>query len=179
MNSIHAQHNNTSSFKRTGPSIGVATGIMFRFDKSKEGANDNWGGEDPASEKNYDNDDDNDAIDGGDKKKGGGMPWWDLGNNNNNKHNNNNNNNNNNNGGNNPPPWSNLKGRLARAFLNFLDEHGDYRSSLEEAAARAAAAEANSLWLRDRLKKRELMMKNIGGRRRRRRTGGGGGRRWR
>ncbi|KAL7540287.1 hypothetical protein ACHAXR_010006 [Thalassiosira sp. AJA248-18] len=43
-----------------------------------------------------------------------------------------------------------LKAKLARAFLNFLDEHGDYRTELEEAAARAAAAEANSLWAKDR-----------------------------
>ena len=47
-----------------------------------------------------------------------------------------------------PPLFWNLKARLARSFLNFLDEHGNYRSSLEEAAARAAAAEANSLWAR-------------------------------
>ncbi|EJK67480.1 hypothetical protein THAOC_11478, partial [Thalassiosira oceanica] len=32
------------------------------------------------------------------------------------------------------------KARLARMFLNFLDEHGDYRTQLEETAARAAAA---------------------------------------
>ena len=43
-----------------------------------------------------------------------------------------------------------LKGRLARMFLNFLDEHGDYRTSLEEAAARAAAASASSLLAKDR-----------------------------
>ena len=49
-------------------------------------------------------------------------------------------------------PWTGLKARMARAFLNFLDEHGDYRSGLEEAAARAAVAEANSLWAKDRLK---------------------------
>ena len=35
-------------------------------------------------------------------------------------------------------------------LLNFLDEHGNYRESLEESAARAAAAEANSLLARDR-----------------------------
>lgn len=43
-----------------------------------------------------------------------------------------------------------VKGRLARMFLNFLDEHGDYRTSLEEAAARAAAASASSLLAKDR-----------------------------
>lgn len=43
-----------------------------------------------------------------------------------------------------------LKGRLARMFLNFLDEHGDYRTQLEEAAARAAAASASSLLAKDR-----------------------------
>ena len=43
-----------------------------------------------------------------------------------------------------------VKARLARAFLNFLDEHGDYRTDLETAAARAAAAEANSLFAKDR-----------------------------
>jgi len=43
-----------------------------------------------------------------------------------------------------------FKGRIARMLLNFLDEHGNYRESLEEAAARAAAAEANSLLARDR-----------------------------
>ena len=48
-----------------------------------------------------------------------------------------------------------LKARLARAFLNFLDEHGDYRSELEEAAARAAAAEANSLFAKDRRNKKK------------------------
>jgi len=42
-----------------------------------------------------------------------------------------------------------FKGRIARMLLNFLDEHGNYRESLEEAAARAAAAEANSLLARD------------------------------
>ncbi|KAL7551323.1 hypothetical protein ACHAWF_014507 [Thalassiosira exigua] len=47
-------------------------------------------------------------------------------------------------------PGLNLKAKLARAFLGFLDEHGNYRSQLEEAAARAAAAEANSLFARDR-----------------------------
>mmetsp|Transcript_1438 Transcript_1438/g.2910 ORF Transcript_1438/g.2910 Transcript_1438/m.2910 type:complete len:1474 (-) Transcript_1438:210-4631(-) len=41
-----------------------------------------------------------------------------------------------------------FKGRVARMLLNFLDEHGNYRESLEEAAARAAAAEANSLLAR-------------------------------
>ncbi len=44
-----------------------------------------------------------------------------------------------------------FKGRIARMLLNFLDEHGNYRESLEEAAARAAAAEANSLLARDLL----------------------------
>ena len=43
-----------------------------------------------------------------------------------------------------------LKARLARAFLNFLDEHGDYRTELEATAARAAAAEANSLFAKDK-----------------------------
>jgi hypothetical protein len=43
-----------------------------------------------------------------------------------------------------------LKGRLARMFLNFLDEHGNYRIQLEEAAARAAAASASSLLAKDR-----------------------------
>ncbi|KAL9190063.1 hypothetical protein ACHAXT_007274 [Thalassiosira profunda] len=43
-----------------------------------------------------------------------------------------------------------VKAKLARAFLNFLDEHGDYRTTLEEAAARAAAAEAGALWAKDR-----------------------------
>lgn len=43
-----------------------------------------------------------------------------------------------------------LKGRLARMFLNFLDEHGDYRTQLEEAAARAAAATAGSMLAKDR-----------------------------
>ena len=64
-----------------------------------------------------------------------------------------------------PPMFWNLKARLARSFLDFLDEHGNYRSSLEEAAARAAAAEANSLWARD----------NENGRERRRRSTDGGG----
>lgn len=35
-------------------------------------------------------------------------------------------------------------------FLDFLDEHGDYRTQLEEAAARAAAASASSLLAKDR-----------------------------
>mmetsp|Transcript_11163 Transcript_11163/g.19778 ORF Transcript_11163/g.19778 Transcript_11163/m.19778 type:complete len:135 (-) Transcript_11163:452-856(-) len=48
------------------------------------------------------------------------------------------------------PPKTSVKGRLARAFLSFLDEHGDYRTQLEEAAARAAAAEANALYSKDR-----------------------------
>ncbi|KAL7493336.1 hypothetical protein ACHAWT_002801 [Skeletonema menzelii] len=47
-----------------------------------------------------------------------------------------------------------FKGRVARMLLNFLDEHGNYRESLEEAAARAAAAEANSLLARQEKKKR-------------------------
>jgi len=61
-----------------------------------------------------------------------------------------------------PPNKPSVKARLARAFLNFLDEHGDYRTQLEEAAARAAAAEANSLlkqqrglWGRKRKKRRK------------------------
>jgi hypothetical protein len=48
------------------------------------------------------------------------------------------------------PPNLGLKGRLARMFLDFLDEHGDYRTQLEEAAARAAAASASSLLAKDR-----------------------------
>jgi len=47
------------------------------------------------------------------------------------------------------------KARLARMFLNFLDEHGDYRTQLEETAARAAAAEANSLLAQDRRNKKK------------------------
>ena len=138
---------------------------MFRFDKSK-------GDRDDVEDANADDDDSKNANDRG---GGGGGPWGGFGNNNNGNSNNNNDNNNGN-----PPPWSNLKGRLARAFLNFLDEHGDYRSGLEEAAARAAAAEANSIWAKDRLRKRE-MLKNKGRavkRRRRSRmnvSGGGGG----
>ena len=60
-------------------------------------------------------------------------------------------------------PFSGLKARLARTFLNFLDEHGDYRSALEEAAARAAAAEANSLWARDRRGRNKKKKRRYGG----------------
>ena len=48
-----------------------------------------------------------------------------------------------------------VKARLARMFLNFLDEHGDYRTQLEETAARAAAAEANNLLAQDRRNKKK------------------------
>eukprot|EP00571_Detonula_confervacea_P000517 CAMPEP_0172317186 /NCGR_PEP_ID=MMETSP1058-20130122/30816_1 /TAXON_ID=83371 /ORGANISM="Detonula confervacea, Strain CCMP 353" /LENGTH=255 /DNA_ID=CAMNT_0013031687 /DNA_START=285 /DNA_END=1049 /DNA_ORIENTATION=+ len=61
------------------------------------------------------------------------------------------------------PPKASVKARLARAFLNFLDEHGDYRTELEEAAARAAAAEANSLWARGRKKKKKKKKKRGNG----------------
>ncbi|KAL7429277.1 hypothetical protein ACHAXH_001878 [Discostella pseudostelligera] len=61
------------------------------------------------------------------------------------------------------PLLSGLKARLARTFLNFLDEHGNYRSALEEAAARAAAAEANSLWARDRRGRNKKKKRKYGG----------------
>ena len=63
-----------------------------------------------------------------------------------------------------------VKARLARMFLNFLDEHGDYRTQLEETAARAAAAEANNLLAQDRRNKKKKkrrglkLMSNLEGR---------------
>ncbi|KAL7471173.1 hypothetical protein ACHAXS_011474 [Conticribra weissflogii] len=70
------------------------------------------------------------------------------------------------------PPNLSIKARIARMFLNFLDEHGDYRSQLEEAAARAAAASASDLlakergeqWRNQRRKKKKKKKKTIGGR---------------
>jgi hypothetical protein len=124
--------------------------------------------------------DNNNSKEGG--EGGGGDDNNDDNNNGNNNSSNNNGNNDDGGGGNNnannnpPPPWSGLKGRVARAFLKFLEEHGEFRSGLEEAAARAAAAEANSLWARDRLKKKKLLKNKTKMRRRRlaRRAGGGG-----
>ncbi|KAL3797618.1 hypothetical protein ACHAW5_008484 [Stephanodiscus triporus] len=116
---------------------------MFPFDKTKDGGD--GGGEGGVSDSSsWSNENGNDGNDG-----------------------NNGNDENTDNGNGKGNPWTGLKARMARAFLNFLDEHGDYRSGLEEAAARAAAAEANSLWAKDRLKKRRLMSNS------RRRRGGG------
>ena len=56
-----------------------------------------------------------------------------------------------------------LKARLARAFLNFLDEHGDYRTELEATAARAAAAEANSLFAKDKAGRKKKKKRNKDG----------------
>mmetsp|Transcript_30973 Transcript_30973/g.62347 ORF Transcript_30973/g.62347 Transcript_30973/m.62347 type:complete len:1533 (+) Transcript_30973:326-4924(+) len=80
------------------------------------------------------------------------------------------------------PPNLSIKARIARMFLNFLDEHGNYRSQLEEAAARAAAASASDLLAKERgeqwrkmKKKQKKKKRKIGGRFRMSKDGGDGG----